>query len=152
MNLQDEKITNATIPEEPVLQETVPPPPDYAIQGEGGSSAWEEYQRRYDQRRNTMRAAIFGGLAGAVFFFGLAAAILSGHFLPVFLLMLAITSLLGSLSSPKAQAIYAGFQGFVFFLGLAACALTGWWWPGIFVVLGIAAILGIGNGLLTPRR
>ena len=150
MNIQDEKVTNTTITEEPLSYGTNTTPPDYAVQDEGGTPIWDEYQRGDDQRGNTMRASVFGGLAGGIFFFGLAVAIFSGHFLPVFLLTLALTSLLGSLSSSKVQAIYAGFQGFVFFLGLAACAFTGWWWPGILVVLGIAAILGIGNGLLTP--
>ncbi len=85
-----------------------------------------------------------------IFFFGLAAAILSGHFWPVFLVALAICSLVGSLSSSKAQAIYAGFQGFVFFLGLAVCSVIGFW-PWILVVLGIEAILGSLNGLWAIR-
>jgi hypothetical protein len=95
-----------------------------------------------------VRSAVFGGLSGGIFFFGLVVAILSGHFWPVFLVALALTSLVGSLSSSKAQAIYGGFQGCVFFLGLAFFAVTGWWWPGILLLLGIEAILGIGNGLL----
>jgi len=127
---------------------TITSPPDYQVQDEVGFPRWEEYQESYDRSRNTVRAAIFGGLSGGIFFFGLLAAILSGHFWPVFLVALALTSLVGSLSSSKAQAIYGGFQGCVFFLGLAVLAATSWWWPGILVVLGIAAILGIGNGLL----
>ncbi len=106
----------------------------------------EGYQGTYVQPGNNIRAAVFGGLAGGIFFFGLAAAILSGHFWPVFLVSLAICSLVGSLSSSNAQAIYAGFQGFVFFLGLAVCSIIGFW-PWILVVLGIAAILGSLNGV-----
>ena len=71
-------------------------------------------------------SAIFGGLSGGVFFFGLAIAIVSGHFLPVFFATLAFTSLVGSLASLNAQGIYGGFQGFVFLMGLAILALTGW--------------------------
>jgi hypothetical protein len=111
---------------------------------------WEGYQGTYSQSGNTVRAAAFGGLAGGIFFFGLAAAILSGHFWPVFLVTLAMCSLVGSLSNSKAQAIYAGFQGCVFFLGLAVCSIVGFW-PWVLVVLGIAAILGSLNGLLAIR-
>ncbi len=63
---------------------------------------WEEYQEAYDRTRKTVRAAVFGGLAGGIFFFGLAAAILS---VPVFLVALAIGRLIGSLSSSKVQAM-----------------------------------------------
>ena len=110
---------------------------------------WGEFQEPdYSRQRVTARSAVFGGLAGGIFFFGLAAAILSGHFWPVFLVTLALTALLGPLGSSKAQAIYGGFQGCVFFLGLAVCSIYDWWWPGILVLLGIEAILGIGNALL----
>ena len=109
----------------------------------------EEFHEPHDDRQwLSARSAIFGGLSGATFLIGLAVAVLSGHFLPVFLVALAFTSLLGPLGSSKAQAIYGGFQGCVFFLGLAICSLYNWWWPGILVLLGIEAILGIGNGLL----
>jgi hypothetical protein len=67
----------------------------------------------------------------------------------VFLVALAISSLVSSLGSAKVQAMYVGFQGCVFLLGLAVLAFTGWWWPGVLVVLGIAAILSIGNGWLS---
>jgi hypothetical protein len=90
-------------------------------------------------------SGIFGGLSGGVFFFGLAIAIVSGHFLPVFFAALALTSLVGSLASLNAQGIYGGFQGFVFLMGLAILAFTGWWWPGILILLGIASILGTLN-------
>ena len=87
-------------------------------------------------------SGVLGGLSGGVFFFGLAIAIVSGHFLPVFFVTLAFTSLVGSLASLNAQGIYGGFQGFVFLMGLAILVLTGWWWPGILILLGIASILG----------
>ncbi len=114
---------------------------------DGYVTHWEEYQEVYHRARKTVRGAVFGGLAGGIFFIGLAAAILSGHFWPVFLAALAIGWLMGLLSSPKAQALYVGFQGFVFFLGLAVCSVVGWW-PWIVVMLGISAILEIANGLL----
>ncbi len=148
INIKDEQTTKTTIPEEPIPSGRITSPPDYQVQDETDYPDWEGYQETYDRQTVTVRSAIFGGLAGGIFFFGLAAAILSGQFWPVFLLALAMTSLVGSLSSAKVQAIYAGFQGCVFFLGLAALAYTGWWWPGILVVLGIAAILGIGSGVL----
>jgi hypothetical protein len=110
---------------------------------------WEESQEAYNRRRKTVRAAIFRGLAGGIFVLGLAAAILSGHFWPVFLGALAIGWLIGLLSIPKSQAMYVAFQGFVFFLGLAVCSAVGWW-PWILVMLGISAILEIVNGLLQP--
>ncbi len=90
-------------------------------------------------------SGILGGLSGGVFFFGLAIAVVSGHFLPVFFATLALTALVGSLASRNAQGIYGGFQGFVFLMGLAILALTGWWWPGILILLGIASILGTLN-------
>ncbi len=112
-----------------------------------------------NNQNKTARASLFGGLSGGVFFFGLAIAFVSGHFFPVFLATLAVTSLVGSLASANPQGIYGGFQGFVFLLGLAVLASTGWWWPGILVLLGISAILGslnvpsvaglLGLGLLT---
>jgi hypothetical protein len=89
------------------------------------------------------RSSVFGGLAGGIFFFGLALAfIFSSYFLPVLFATLAVTALVGSLASSKPKGIYEGFQGFVFLLGLAVLAYTDWWWPGILVLLGIMAILG----------
>ncbi len=90
-------------------------------------------------------SGLFGGLSGGVFFFGLALALVSGHFLPVFFATLALTSLVGSLASLKAQGMYGGLQGFVFLMGLAILAFTDWWWPGILILLGIASILGTLN-------
>lgn len=99
-----------------------------------------------NNQNKTARASIFGALSGVIFFFGLAIAIaFSGHFWAILLATLAVTSLVGTLSSPNVQAIYGGFQGFVFLLGLAVLALTGWWWPGIFVLLGISTLLGALN-------
>lgn len=140
--------TNTAILEEPIPGGMINAPPDDQGQDEAGFPPWEGYQEPYDRSRNTVRAAVFGGLSGGIFFFGLAAAILSGHFWPVFLVALALASLVGPLGSANRQAIYGGVQGCVFLLGLAVLALTGWWWPGILVVLGIAAILGTGNGFL----
>ncbi len=148
MNIRDEQATNTAYQDESIAGRTITSP-GYTVQDEGGFPAWKEDSRWQDHRPSTtVRAAVFGGLSGGIFFFGLAAAILSGHFWPVFLTALALTSLVGPLGSANRQAIYGGVQGCVFLLGLAVLAYTGWWWPGILVVLGIAAILGIGNGLL----
>ena len=111
---------------------------------------WEESQGAYNRPRKTVRTAIFRGLAGGIFFFGLVAAVLSGYFWPVFLAALSIGWLIGLLSILKPHAMYVGFQGFVFFLGLAVCSAVGWW-PWILVMLGISVILEIVNALLTPE-
>jgi hypothetical protein len=115
-----------------------------------------------DNQNRGARSGLFGGLSGGIFFFGLAIAFVSGHFLPVFFVTLAVTALVGSLASANPQGIYGGFQGFIFLLGLAVLAVTGWWWPGILVLLGISAILGslniptvaslFGLGLLTRNN
>jgi hypothetical protein len=146
MNIRDEHVTTTTIPAEPIPDGTLTAPPGSAVQDEGGFHTLFQWESR--RPRMTIRVAFFGSLAGVIFFVGLAAAILSGHFWEVFLIDLGICSLVSSLSSSKAQAILAGVQGCVFLLGLAALAWTGWWWPGILVVLGIAALLGIGSGLM----
>jgi hypothetical protein len=88
-----------------------------------------------------VRAASFGALSGAIFFVGLAIAIVSGHFLPIFFLTLGLSALVGALSSGNRQGNYGGFQGFVFFLGLTICSIFGWW-PWIFVTFGVSAVLG----------
>ena len=80
MNTRDEQATNTTIPGERIPPMTITSPPDYQVQDEVGFPPWEAYQESYDRSRNTVRAAIFGGLSGGIFFFGLLAAILSGHF------------------------------------------------------------------------
>lgn len=149
INIRDEQTTNTTIPEEPIPGRTSTAPPG-STEGEGGFRTLFQWQGH--RPRMTFRVAFFGGLAGAIFFFGLAVAILSGHFWEVFLVVLAICCEVSSLSSSKAEAIFAGIEGFALLLGLAVLAFTGWWWPGILVVLGIAALLGIGYGLLTRWR
>jgi hypothetical protein len=68
-----------------------------------------------------------------------------GHFWLLFLMTLALTSLIGSLSTDDIQANLGGVQGFVFFTGLAVCSVVGWW-PWIMVVLGISAVLGTLQG------
>lgn len=86
-----------------------------------------------------------GGLTGSIFLIGLALAFISGHFLFVVLVDLAICSLTGALASSDIQANYGGFQGFVFLLGLAVLTLIGFW-PWILVLLGISSILGALSG------
>ncbi len=149
INIRDEQVTNTTIPEEPIPGRTSTAPPG-STEGERGFRTLFQWQGH--RPRMTFRVAFFGGLAGAIFFVGLAVAILSGHFWEVFLVVLAICALVSSLGSSRAEAIYAGIEVFVLLLGLAVLALTGWWWPGIMVVLAIVSILGIGYVLLTLWR
>ncbi len=91
------------------------------------------------------RASLVGGLSGAVFLFGLTIAILSGHFWLFFLMALAFSALIGSLSTKDIQANLGGVQGFVFLMGLAVCTVIGWW-PWIMVLLGISTLLGALHG------
>ena len=94
----------------------------------------------YNQRRNSWAAAL-GGLSGGIFLLGLALAIISGHFLPVFFITLGVTSFVGALAGGNAHSAYGGFQGAAFLCGLAFCFIFGWW-PWFLVVLAVSTILG----------
>ena len=97
MNIRDEQATNTTMPGEHIPAMTITSPAEQEVQGEVGFPPgasmtqsrglingyeepggyvpdWKEYQGGYD-RRIPVRAAVFGGLSGGVFFFGLLAAI-----------------------------------------------------------------------------
>jgi hypothetical protein len=89
---------------------------------------------------NPMRAMI-RGISGGIFLIGLAIAFFVGPFLPVLFITLAITTLLGSLSSLRPNAFYGGIQGSVWMLGLAFCFAFSFW-PWILVVCGVSAIVG----------
>jgi hypothetical protein len=89
---------------------------------------------------NPVRAMI-RGISGGIFLIGLAIAFFVGPFLPILFITLAITALLGSLSSLRPNAFYAGIQGFVWMMGLAFCFAFGFW-PWILVVCGVSAIVG----------
>ncbi|MDQ6643075.1 MAG: hypothetical protein M3Y76_01320 [Chloroflexota bacterium] len=91
-------------------------------------------------RRNPVRA-MAGGISGGIFLIGLAIAFFVGPFLPILFVTLAITTLLGSLSSLRPNGFYGGIQSFVWMLGLAFCFAVGFW-PWILVVCGVSAILG----------
>src|SRR5229473_4651213 len=91
-------------------------------------------------RRNPVRA-VTSGLTGGIILIGLAVAFLSGHFLPVFFIALAIASLLGSIGSLRPNGIYGGLHSFVWLLGLAFCFAFGFW-PWILFVVGASIILG----------
>jgi len=91
-------------------------------------------------RRNPVRA-VTSGLTGGIILIGLAVAFLSGHFLPVFFIALAIASLLGSIGSLRQNGIYGGLHSFVWLLGLAFCFAFGFW-PWILFVVGASIILG----------
>lgn len=107
-----------------------------------------------DWRRNSTRTVI-SGISGGIFLIGLAIAIVSGHFLPVLFITLAITSLLGSISSFNPNGLYGGLFGFLWMLILALFFITGspiWFLvgAGISAILSalrgpiIAAIIGMG--------
>lgn len=53
-----------------------------------------------------LRSAVAGSMAGGIFFFGLALAILSGHFWTALLVTVALMALIGSHSSSRGQAIF----------------------------------------------
>lgn len=91
-------------------------------------------------RQNPLRTMI-GGISGGIFLIGLAIAFFVGPFLPILFVTLAITALIGSISSLRPNGFYSGIQGFVWLLGLAFCFVVGFW-PWILVVCGISAILG----------
>jgi hypothetical protein len=104
------------------------------------------------KQKDTSHEGIFGGLAGGIFFFGLALAFYSGHFWAGLFVTLALTSLVGSMASGKLEGVYGGFQGFIFLLGIGLLILTGWWWPGILILLGLASILGSLSVPLSGRK
>ena len=90
MNIRDEQATNTTMPGEHIPAITITSPAEQEVQGEVGFPPgasmtqsrglingyeepggyvpdWKEYQGGYD-RRIPVRAAVFGGLSGGVFF------------------------------------------------------------------------------------
>ena len=74
--------------------------------------------------------AIFGGGFGSHFF------------LPLIMVVLAFSTLIGSVFSLNPRGIYGGVQGFIWFMGLALCFAIGFW-PWILLPLVISALLGI---------
>jgi hypothetical protein len=91
--------------------------------------------------RNPLRAVSSG-----IFFLFLALAFLVSQangelFLPMLFVGLAITALIGSLSTLNPRSVYGGLYGFVWCLGLAFCFLLGFW-PWILFVVAASAILG----------
>jgi hypothetical protein len=85
--------------------------------------------------------AMLRGITGGFFLIGLAIAFIVGPFLPILFVTLAITSLIGCLSSFRPNAFYGGIIGFVWLLGLAFCFAFGFW-PWILVICGITIIMG----------
>src|SRR5256885_15347436 len=90
----------------------------------------------YRRRPRTM----LSGISGGIFLIGLAIAFFVGPFLPILFVTLAITALIGSISSLRPNGFYGGIQGLVWLLGLAFCFSVGFW-PWILVVCGISAII-----------
>jgi hypothetical protein len=89
-------------------------------------------------RRSPLQA-----IGGGIFFIFLALAFLAkgAFFLPILFVGLALSALIGTLSTMNHRAVYGGIYGFVWFLGLAFCFVFGFW-PWILFVVGISAILG----------
>ena len=99
--------------------------------------------RYRNRRRNPMRR--FFGLIILVL---VAIAIFSGRgfgtdfFLPLVMVVLAFSTLIGSFFSLNPRGIYSGLYGFVWFLGLALCFVIGFW-PWILLPIVVSALLGI---------
>ncbi len=91
-------------------------------------------------RRNPWRRSL-GGMSGGVFLIGMAIAFITGAWLPVLFVTLAVTSLLGSASSGNPNGLYGGLFSFIWLAGLALCFVVGFW-PWILVIVGLSAILG----------
>jgi hypothetical protein len=90
---------------------------------------------------------MWGGVSGGVFLIGLALLFAFNWWWPGILVLLGVTSLIGSLAAGKS--FWAGLQGAIWFLGIAVLAAFNWWWPGILILVGISAILG---SMLRPGR
>jgi len=67
----------------------------------------------------------------------------SGFFLPLLMVVLAFSTLIGSFFSLNPRGIYGGLQGFVWFLGLALCFALSSFWPWILLPIVISALLSI---------
>jgi ribosomal protein L40E len=85
-------------------------------------------------------APLWGGVSGGVFLIGLALLFAFNWWWPGILVLLGLTSLIGSMAAGKS--FWAGLQGALWLLGIAVLAAFNWWWPGILVLVGISAILG----------
>jgi len=92
-------------------------------------------------------APFWGGISGGVFLIGLALLFAFNWWWPGILVLLGLTSLVGSFAAGKS--FWAGLQGAIWLLGIAVLAAFNWWWPGILVLVGISAILG---GMLRPHH
>ena len=88
------------------------------------------------------------GLGGLIVFVIIIFAIFSGRgfgselFLPLLMVVLAFTTLIGSFFTLNPRGIYGGVQGFVWLLGLALCFAIGFW-PWILLPIVLSALLGI---------
>ena len=83
---------------------------------------------------------MWSGVGGGLFLIGLAVLFFTGWWWPGILVLIGISSLVGSLAA--GQPLWVGLQGSLWMFGIAALAATGWWWPGILVLVGLSAILG----------
>ena len=87
------------------------------------------------------------GLGGLIFVVIILIAVFSGSFhagffLPILMVALAFSTLIGSFFSLNPRGIYGGIQGFVWLLGLALCFAIGFW-PWILLPLVVSALLGV---------
>ncbi|GAC1407104.1 MAG: hypothetical protein NVSMB49_26910 [Ktedonobacteraceae bacterium] len=74
--------------------------------------------------------AVFGGGFGSHFF------------LPLLMVGLAFSTLIGSVFSMNPRGVYGGIYGFVWFMGLALCFAIGFW-PWILLPIVVSALLSI---------
>jgi hypothetical protein len=91
------------------------------------------------------------GVAGGLLIIGLAFAFFFSRdqgdlFLPIFFFALALTTLIGSISTYNPRGVYSGLHGAVWLAGIGLCFMIGFW-PWILLPVGVTIILG---ALLKP--
>ena len=126
---------------EPPLDPLPPPAPAAPIAPQPSSP------RALRPRASRGQAPFWGGVSGGVFLISLALLFAFNWWWPGILVLLGLTSLVGSMAAGKS--FWAGLQGAIWLLGIAVLAAFNWWWPGILVLAGVSAILG---GVLRPHH
>ena len=97
------------------------------------------YRNRYRNRGRRFSGLIFLVIVMIAIFSGSRN---SDFFLPILMVGLAFSTLIGSFFSLNPRGIYGGLQSFVWFLGLALCFTIGFW-PWIMIPIVISALLGM---------
>ena len=98
-------------------------------------------------RPNQSPMRFWGGVSGGMFLIGLAFLAVFNWWWPGILVLLGLTSLIGSMAAGRS--FWVGLQGAFWLLGIAVLAAFDWWWPGILVLAGLSAILG---AIFRPQR